>query len=391
MNADPRARARRPVAVLLSRFPSVTETFILREGIEMERQGQPVRLVPLLRESPPVVHPEARPWVERALYTPFLSRAIVASNVRALLHRPGRYLWLLLRLVAASLGSPRFLAATLAIVPKSVHLARCLDDEGIRHVHAHFGSHPATAAFVIASFTDATFSVTVHAHDLFMRRYRPFLGTKLRAAAFVRVISAFNRRELRARYRSVPPENVRVVHVGVDPEAYATRAQDSAPKGPGPKPEIDPPAGTARILSVAGLRAYKGPGVLVEACRRLRDAAVPFHCEFVGEGPLRRDLERQIVEAGLEGRVRLAGAETQGAVAERLRAHPIVVHPSVVLGDGMRDGIPVALMEAMAAGAPVVASRVSGIPELVEDGVNGLLVEPEDAGALAAAIRRLAE
>jgi len=101
------------VAVLMSRFPSVTETFILREMIEMERQAQPVRLVPMLKESPPVIHDAAKPWTERALYTPFFNAAILNANVRTLLRSPARYLGLLMRVVAGTMTAPVSRHATL--------------------------------------------------------------------------------------------------------------------------------------------------------------------------------------------------------------------------------------------------------------------------------------
>jgi glycosyltransferase involved in cell wall biosynthesis len=371
---------RRPIAVLLSRFPSVTETFILREVIEMERQGQPVNLVPLLRDDPPVIHPEATDWMERALFTPFLSLDILRANLTALAARPLLYIGFLLRLLFASLLHPRFFLGTLGYYPKSVYLAEKLAGEGVRHVHAHFASHPSTAALIISSFSDISFSITVHAHDLFVARYTPFLGLKLRSASFVRVISEFNRRYLLERYPEVDPERVQVIRVGV-PGSPAVPEEDRDPwgrTGEGP-----------RILSVAGLRPYKGLPVLVEACRRLRDQGIPFHCRIIGEGPMQAALERQIAEAGLGDRVELMGAMIQAEVARHLRSRPIFALPSVILSDRMMDGIPVALMEAMAAGAPVVASRISGIPELVEDGVSGILLEPGDSCGLSEAILRI--
>lgn len=371
---------RRPVAVVLSRFPSVTETFILREVLEMERQGQPVRLVPLLREDPPVVHEEARPWIERALYTPFISLPILRSNLAAASRHPGRYFGLLLRLAASSVTSPRFLLATLAFFPKSVHLARLLEEEGICHVHAQFGSHPTTAALVISAFSRASYSVTLHAHDLFVRGYRPFLETKLRLAAFVRVISSFNREKIASLFPRVPLEKVHVVHVGIPTGQYAADGEEGV--------EPAPPA--TWLLSVAALRDYKGLPVLVDACARLRDEGFPFQADVVGDGPMRGELERRIARAGLQGRLLLLGALPQNRVSALLRQRPIFVLPSVIVRGGWMEGIPVALMEAMAAGAPVIASRLSGIPELVEDGRTGLLVEPGDADALAAAISRLA-
>lgn len=392
MSAGRRTEARRPIAVLLSRFPVVTETFILREIIEMERQGQPVRLVPLLREFPATVHREAEPWIERALYTPFLSLPILLSNLRAAFRHPVVYFGLLFRLVLASLAHPRFLLGTLGIFPKSVHLGAQLAREGICHVHCHFGSHPATAALIISAFSKATFSVTIHAHDLFVSRYTPFLGSKLRAASFVRVISEFNRKRLLDRYPSVAADKVHVVHVGVPVEDYEQERDGTGDEVDSEDWVPGAPIGDGegiRILSVAGLRPYKGLSTLVEACGHLDENGFDFSCTIVGEGPLRTTLERQIGAAGLSDQVCLAGAMTQSEVAERLKGRPIFVLPSVVLRDGMMDGIPVALMEAMAAGAPVVASRISGIPELIEDGEGGLLVEPGDWLGMAKSILRI--
>jgi len=155
------AAIRRPVAVLLSRFPLVTETFILREVIEMERQGQPVRLVPLLREPAPVVHPEALPWMRKALFTPFLSGAILAANARALRRAPAPYARLLGRVLSGSLSSPHLFVRTLALFPKSVYLAERLREEGVGHVHAHFATHPALVALVIKTLAGIPYSLTV--------------------------------------------------------------------------------------------------------------------------------------------------------------------------------------------------------------------------------------
>lgn len=374
MREAPRPRPRRAAAVLLSRFPLITETFILREVAEMERQGQPVRLVPLLRESGPIRHREAGPWTARALYAPFLSPAIVAANLRALRRSPGRYVGLLGRVVAGNLGSPGFLTRSAVLFPKAVYLAERLRAEGVGHVHAHFATHPALVAYVVSSLTGIPFSVTVHAHDLFVRR--AMLGRKLRAASFVRAISRFNRDYLVALEPALAGR-VEVIHAGVDLDAYGAV--------PAP-PELHP-----LVLCVAALKPYKGLGVLVEAWRRLRDEGVAGRCEVVGEGPERPRLERAIARAGLGESVRLRGALPQHEVAPLVARAALVVQPSVVAPDGQMEGIPVALMEAMASGRAVVASRLSGIPELVEDGASGLLVPPGDAAALASALRSLLE
>jgi glycosyltransferase involved in cell wall biosynthesis len=362
--------------VLLSRFPLITETFILREVIEMERQGQPVRLVPILRERPRVVHREALSWLDRTLYAPLLSAGVLAANLRALRRRPGRVLGLLGRLVGANLASPNFLLRSLALFPKSVWVAERLAAEGVGHLHAHFATHPATLAWIVSSLTGIPWSLTVHAHDIFVRR--TMLREKLASARFIRTISRFNREFLEERYPGEIAGRSRVVHVGIDPEAYRRLP-----------PPSDGAAGPPRILCVAALKPYKGLPVLLDACRLLADRGVAFRCDVVGDGPLRSELERRIAELGLAGTVTLLGAQPQHEVTRRFGESSIFVLPSIVAPDGQMEGIPVALMEAMAAGRPVVASALSGIPELVEDGVNGLLVAPGDAAAVASALGSL--
>jgi colanic acid/amylovoran biosynthesis glycosyltransferase len=362
----------------MSRFPTVTETFILREMIEMERQAQPVRLVPMLRENPPVVHDEAKPWTGRALYTKYVSPSILAANVRTLLRRPFTYLSLLVRLIAGTSTSPAMLVRTVAIFPKSVYLAEALQREGLKHIHAHYATHPATMALIIAALSDITF--TVHAHDIQVDR--SLLRWKLRETRFVRSISDYNRRFLERLY---PAETaggkIIVVHVGIEPSTYEESSRRLVPIA----------SGVPKILCVAAHRPYKGLPVLIEACRILRDQGVAFHCDVVGHGPMRAELEQMIRERNLGDVFVLAGPRPQDEVARMMAEATLFVLPSIIASDGQMEGIPVALMEALASGRAVVSTAISGIPELVEHGTNGLLVQPGDAEALANAMETLLE
>jgi glycosyltransferase involved in cell wall biosynthesis len=144
------------------------------------------------------------------------------------------------------------------------------------------------------------------------------------------------------------------------------------------------------VLCVASLSEYKGHRHLLEALATLVRSGQAVRCTLVGDGPLRGDLERQRDDLGLTSSVELLGRRTSPEVRALLQECDVFVLPSVRTADGMMEGIPVALMEALASGRPAVASRLSGIPELVEDGVTGLLVPPEDPAALAAALARLA-
>lgn len=375
----PAARAvedeRRPVAVVMSRFPSVTETFILREMIEMERQGQPVRVVPMARETPPVLHDAVKPWIGRALYTPFLSAGLLTAMIGTFVRQPLRLTALVARLVAGTVRRPGTLLRTLAVIPKSVALAGMLERERVRHIHAHYATYPSTMALIIATLApDITFSFTVHAHDIQVDR--SLLGWKLREARFVRSISDFNRRYLEKLYPDDARGKIHVVHVGIEPEHYT--------KAPPP-----PASGTPKLLSVAAHKPYKGLPFLIEACRILRDDGIGFHCDIVGHGPMYDELAAMIRERGLEGAVTLAGARPQEEVTRMMAEATLFVLPSIIAEDGQMEGIPVALMEALASGRAVVSTNISGIPELVENGASGLLVAPGDASALARAIATL--
>jgi colanic acid/amylovoran biosynthesis glycosyltransferase len=377
--AESLAPVRWPVGVVMSRFPLITETFILREVMEMERQGQPVRLIPLVRETPRVVHREALPWVDRALYIPFFSWSVLTANMRVLRRDPVGYARVLGRTLLGVALSPNLLVRVAALLPKSVYLAERLRSEGIRHLHAHFATHPTTAALVAGSLGEVDFSFTVHAHDIFVRR--ALLEPKLRRARIVRLISDFNRRYLEERYPGAMGNRARVIHVGIDPAGY----HDEAGYPDGANEDVP------LLLCVAAFKEYKGIPVLIEACARLVQRGVRFRCHLVGDGPLRPQVERSIRELGLDDVVRLHGAVPQDEVTRLLGRAAVLVLPSIVARDGQMEGIPVALMEAMAAGRPVVASSLSGIPELVRHEVNGLLVAPGDAAALGAALERLIE
>lgn len=370
-------RVRAAIAVLMTRFPRIDETFILREIDELERHGQPVLVVPLLRGRGKIIHEEARPWVKRALYLPLLSAAIVLSNFRALFRHPRRYLGLLARLIGGTAMRPSTMLRTLALFPKSVHLARILPSLGIRHVHAHFATHATTMAYVIASLSHVTYSFTVHGPDVFVHRL--LLREKIAGAKFIRTISLFNKAFLCGLYPVATEGKVEVLHTGVNPDVYAKAASDA------PKRRSD----KLRLVSVAALTPSRGFPFLVDACARLVQSGAEIDCRIIGEGPLREATEQWIAQHGLAGSVRLLGALPQHEVAQLMGEADIFVLPSVIAVDGQMDGIPVSLMEAMAAGKPVIASTISGIPELVKDNVNGILVDAAYAGRLADAVRRL--
>lgn len=361
---------------VLSRYPLLSETFILREMWELEQRGQRLRVYPLRpvrgKRHARVEALRARVWI-----APW--RGPCASHLRWLWRRPGAYGRTLAAVLWHNRGDLNLLAGAVAYWGKAVGIAERMQWDGVEHIHAHYATHPGLVAYVAHRLTGIPYSFTVHAHDLYC--HRAMLGEKVRRARSVVCISEFNRRRLEA---MVPPPRPRieVVHCGVEVAAYggARRGRDE-----------DAETGRLRLVAVGSLQPYKGHCHLVAACARLRERGLEFECRIVGAGNLRRKLATQIRDCGLEGVVRLEGAASEAEVAAALAWAQVFVLPSVVERSGKMEGIPVALMEAMAAGLAVVASRISGIPELVEEERSGLLVPAADAEALAAALERMGE
>ncbi|MDP8905471.1 MAG: glycosyltransferase [Chloroflexota bacterium] len=370
------AKAELPhVAYVMSRFPKLTETFILYEILALQELGFKVSVFPLLRQREPVRHAEVERVAAVVQYLPFVSLAILRSQLHHLRHRPRTYVRTLATLVRANLGSANYLFGGLAIFAKVAHLARLARAAGVDHVHCHFSSHPATAGFILHRLSGIPYSFTAHGSDLHVDRH--MLCEKASEAAFVVAISEYNRRVITDHCGPQIASRVDVIHSGVDGEFF--------------RPIADLPAQGAplRIICVGSLAEVKGHRYLIDALRDLESDGIDFQCQLVGDGPLRAQLEQRVADAGLADRVTFLGARDRSQVRALMAEADVLVVPSVPTAEGRREGIPVVLMEGMASGLPAIASRISGIPELVDDGVSGLLVAARDVAALADALRRL--
>jgi glycosyltransferase involved in cell wall biosynthesis len=388
------------VAYVLKGYPRMSEIFIASEIERVERSGMPLRLFVLKprdeQEHHPVVDriravPEYLPETTSLTRTP--CPRWLAQNLRTFLPARGR------RARRRPVGLARAAAAALAqslrerpaawSPPRKVYLRdfllaaalaeRLLDAPQVRHLHAHFAHGATTVTWFAAMISGRTFSFTGHAKDIYSPALNPagLLGRKLRAAAFAVTCTEANRRHLEA---IAPGARVRLLYHGLN--ADFSRLLNGCP----------PPAarnGRLRVLGVGRMVPKKGFDVLVEACAILA-RSVELEAAIVGGGGEHStEVAERIRRHGLEARVRVGGVLDQPALLEEYRGASVLCLPCRVLEDGDRDGLPNVLVEAMACGLPVVTTPVSGIPELVRDGVNGLLVPPDDPDAVAAALHRL--
>jgi glycosyltransferase involved in cell wall biosynthesis len=363
---------RSAVAYLVWRFPLVTETFVVRELTAVaDRVSYPIELLALRPGRGSITHSMAKRWL------PVVQSASIPRGCFELLRlavtRP--------RAVGRVIGGvahdyardPGELVRGLAVVVLAASLVPAIRRGGVAHIHAHFATQPAEAAWALAAFTDATYSVTAHAYDLFMGKRG--LDRRISGARFVACISEYNRRFLKARFNGAL--ELPVVHCAVP-----TREMR--------RPAHTPDARSTRLIMVSSFQPKKGHAVLVEALGRA-GALKSARLDLVGTGPLERTIRGLVLSAGLGDRVTFHGDQSEDAIRRMVAASDVLVQPSVVAPDGDMDGIPNTLIEAMALGIPVVTTSVSGIPELVRDGVTGVVVRPGDPGELAGGLQRVIE
>lgn len=365
------------VAYVMSRFPKITETFILYELLSVAENDIEVGIYPLMRERTKVMHPEAKSLMSSVYFTPLISVSILLSNIRLIFNRPRLYFDTLFFSLKANWGSRRFFLGIIVFYLKSVYLAQLMTKNGVTHLHAHFASFPAATAFIINKLCGIPYSFTAHGSDL--HRDRHMLCEKVKNASFVVAVSDYNKRVILSHCGDQFSEKLFLVHCGVDTSKFS-RSE---------KLRKDYSAEPIKIVCTGTLHEVKGQKYLLEAGALLNHRGVNFIMEFVGNGPDEKDLYETVKKKNLGDKVIFHGRLVREEIVQLLCRTDIFVLPSVPTDDGRREGIPVALMEAMSVGVAVVSSDLSGIPELVDDEINGLLVQPRDIIGLADKIERL--
>jgi len=352
-------------AYLFERFPSFTQTFCYREVLEMRRQGVTAPLYSIRRPKDiPKDCPE-----ELARAVRYLPEPNALAEEMKTLHLLGRYPWKVIRTLSHWGKRPdkgRVLAAA--------WLGKRLQQEGVRHVHAHFAGIAARTAYWIKAFYGITYSFTGHANDMFCETDFPVtLDDLVREAAFVVTVADFSRDWL-VRRHPAHAAKIHRVYNGIGSDGFL---------------QARPAVGRPHLVSVGRCIEKKGFADLIDACALLRDRGLDFECAIVGGGPLEEPLRARIAERGLQGIVSLAGPQPQEEVRRLLADATVFVLACATESDGGMDTLPTVIVEAMAAGLPVVSTRLAGVPEMVEHGVTGLLVEEKQPHLLADALETI--
>lgn len=363
-------------------FPLLSETFVQREVEALRRAGVDVEVFSHEVRGREHFDPRARRLMETTHYLESSGDPVAA--LRRFLFGEAQSLAGLWRAGCALRHRPLNEGpGPRALLARSFDLASALRAQRIGHVHSPWLTYDATVAAIAADLAGISFSVQARASDIHRTSVHRGRAAKLRSAKFVITNTRYNETILRPLLPSRRSPVLRVIYNGLDLASFP-----AAPLPPD-RPRIE-------LLTVGRLIETKGFAYLLEACRLLLDAGRGLHCTIIGgsepaEQGCEADLRQRQHALRLEGSVVFAGQRSVSQVIEACARADVFVFPGVTARDGRRDVTPNVVLEAMAMGRPVVASRSGGIPELIEDGVSGLLVPPGDAPALAAAIQRLAD
>lgn len=354
------------VAYLFERFPSFGQTFCFREVAELVRQGADVAVFSIRRPTGEPAEDWDEAIVRRVEYLPDegpLIKQIEAARSAGQLPPEAE------RALKQWGRQSDFLR-----LYQAAYVGLRLRDSGITRVHAHFAGMAARTVYWIRQFFGIDYSITAHANDIFAPRdFVVSLDKIIRDAAAVVTVSDFAVEQLRKQYAGSAGRFHRVYN-GVDLGAFRLARFEG-------KPPL--------IVAIGRLIEKKGFADLISACRFLVERGQPFRCEIIGGGPLQESLAAHIAHSRLEEFVQLVGTRTQSQIAEHLAAATVFVLPCTTEAGGGMDNLPTVIMEAMAAGLPVVSTPVAGVPEMVQPGVTGELVPPHDPLALTDAIQRI--
>lgn len=364
-----------PIAYLTSEYPKVSHTFIQREAEGVRDHGLDIITCSVRKPRPDdLTGPEEEAAYRSTFYILASAKnplTLVGAHLGLLARAPGRYFRALALAWRTSAPGLRALLYQLFYFAEAGVLTQHLQRQGAAHLHTHFANSGCSVAMLTSELSGIPFSFMMHGPSEFFETDRWRLDEKVARARFVTCISHFCRSQLMLFSDQAHWPKLHIVHCALNPDLYD-------------RPAADRPSGK-HILFIGRLSGVKGAPILLDALAALHPRHQNIHLTFVGDGPERPELEAKTAALGLSNAVTFAGFRSQGEVADYLAKTDVFALPSFA------EGLPVVLMEALASRVPVVTTRIAGIAELVEDGVNGYLVPPGDIDSLVDRLERLLE
>lgn len=364
------------IAYLAPEIPALSATFVYNEILALQERGYQV--VTLSVHAPSTAALENRVEALRVA-THYLYRKGLADFIMAalsLLRETPRNFFRTIKMALRDASAVGLFSRTgLGLLYRFLVACRVsclLREENCRHIHAHFAHIPTDIAMYAASLTGTTFSFTAHANDLFERGW--LLPEKIIRSKFAATISEFNREFMVAQGGAT--DKIHIIRCGVDISRFSPRVINSS-------------VPAYFIGTIGRMVEKKGFDTLIHSAAILQNNGIDFRLTIAGGGPFECDLHELARRLGLSSKVYFPGPIANENVPAWLHTLDIFVLPCQKDENGDMDGIPVVLMEAMASGIPVVSTRISGIPELISNELEGLLVEPRSPEDLAGAIARL--
>ena len=359
------------IAYVLNTYPQPSHSFIRREIQALERQGFEVLRLAMRAADTALVDAADQAEAARTDYVLHKGAAALGAGLlRAALTRPARFGAALCRAWRMGARSETGRIRHLVYLAEACHILTRCQSGGVRHIHAHFGTNAATVAHLARALGGPPYSFTTHGPEEFDSPRALSLGAKIEAAAFAVAVSSFGRSQLCRWVAHGHWSRIKIVHCGIEPERFAA----PAPAATGP----------LRLVAIGRFVEQKGQMILIPAMRRICETHPDATLRLVGDGPERAALEAAIAAAGLTGNIHLTGWLDEAGIRAELDAAHALVMPSFA------EGLPMVVMEAMAAARPVIATYIAGIPELVRPGETGWLVPAGDPEAMAAAALDLA-
>lgn len=363
------------MAYLVSRYPAVSHTFILREVRHLRALGFEIHVASINSPDRDDTGLTAEERDEKS--TTYYVKAHGAAgagvaHLATLSSRPIAYFRGLLYALGLGGWDLKGLLYGLLYFIEAVMIGRWMKGKSLSHLHVHFATPASNVALIASRVFPITFSITVHGPDEFydVSQYR--LPQKITSASFICCIGAYARSQLMKLSPATEWSKFEISPLGVDSSAFAPRPFRE-------KPEI------FELICVGRLTPAKGQHILIAAIARLLEEGRNVRLRLVGDGPDRKSLEKMVDELRLRDHVIFEGAVNQDRIRSLYSQADLFVLASFA------EGIPVVLMEAMAMEIPCVTTFITGIPELIRDGVDGVLIQPSDEIELARAIGRLAD